>query len=459
MEILDEYKPYFIYGSGDALDDHTGEPLNIKGCVANGIPEETASLIWDKMESFGSYAFNKSHAAAYAVVSVQTAWLAYYYPVIFMKANLNVYISNPDKLKAYLAFCIKNNIEILPPSVNHSEEFFSLNADGTKIRFGLKGVKNLDKVSKLIIEERNERGTFNSLYDFISRMIKHQKLNKRVLEALIYVGALDEFEGTRKSKIENLEHIMEMYKHIVLPNQATIFDLAEEFNICDMHDLITVELDNTDELTKDEKYGNEFTYSGFYITGHPLEDYKAILDSGNIIDIAEVVNDENSELYKGCFIKLAGIISNLEKKNTKSGDYLYTFDLSDMTGSINTVCFSKSFIKNADKIEEGAKVVINGKFDVNDFGPQFITDTVTRLDSIYENISAVNLMSHENIDVARQQYVDLKALIPENTGNVKLNFIRDNVAQPGMPSVEMSLELLSKLQRIFGEQGCKLVWS
>lgn len=325
---------------------------------------------------------NKSHAAAYAVVSAQTAWLAYYYPTIFMKANLNVYISNPDKLKAYLAYCTKNNIEILPPSVNFSEEYFSLNPDGTKIRFGLKGIKNLDKVSKLIIDERNERGTFKSLYDFIGRMIKNQKLNKRVLEALIYVGALDEFEGTRKSKIENLEHIVEMYKHIVLPNQATIFDLTEEFNICDTHEIITVEFDEIDELTKDEKYGKEYEYSGFYITGHPLEDYKAILDSGNIIDIAEVINEENSEIYRGSFIKLGGIITNLEKKNTKSGDFLYTFDLSDMTGSIGTVCFSKSFVKNADKIVEGTKVLISGKFDVNDFGPQFVVETVTKLDSI-----------------------------------------------------------------------------
>lgn len=457
-EILNEYKPYFIEGSGRNLDSHTGKPLGIKGCVENGISREVAETIWDKMYNFAKYAFNKSHGAAYAVVSAQTAWLAYYYPIIFMKANLNVYISNPNKLKMYLAFCTRSGIQILAPSVNESEEFFSLNENGTAIRFGLKGIKGLDVISRIIIAERNERGTFTSLENFIHRMIKYQKISSGNLEALIYVGALDEFDGTRKEKIENLDRILEIQKAVSMVNQATIFDLAEEFKITNMDAVQHIELENKEEMSKNDLLEKENEYSGFYISGHPLDDYKLVLDHSDLVHISSLVTDENSDTYVGSNIKIGGMIVNLEKKNTRKGGFLYTFTLRDMSGDINCVCFERSYQKNLGKIQEGSKVSIFGKFDENDFGPQFIVDTITYLDNVSENIVAIDLFSDKDLHTARNQYLELASLVPNDIGNIKLNFLRNGQIQPGIHKGKLSLEFFAQLQNIFGENACKLVY-
>ena len=458
QEILDEYKPYFIEGSGNKLDSHTNKPLNIKGCIANGIDRETAEKIWDKMNSFAKYAFNKSHGAAYAVVSAQTAWLAYYYPVIFLKANLNVYISNADKLKMYLSFCTRSGIKMLPPSVNHSQELFSLNEDGTAIVFGLKGVKGLDKVSKKIIEERNTRGLFTSLEDFINRMLKYQKVNIGNIQALIYVGALDEFNGTRKEKIDKLEDILDVQKVVSKSNQCTIFDIAEEFEIVNLKDLYTFTLSNNEEFDKETLLDKENEYSGFYISGHPLDDYKMILDHADLQHISSLVTDENAEMYKKQFLKVGGMITDIEKKNTKKGGFLYTFTLKDMTGDIRCVCFEDNYKKNGHKIKEKEKAVIYGKFDINDFGPQLVVDTITSLSSVSENIVAVNLFSDYDLQTARSQYIKLSQLVPKDIGDVKLNFIRNQVVQPGIHKGKMSLQFFSELQNIFGENSCKLIY-
>lgn len=457
QEILNIYKPYFINGSGRNIDPHTNKPYGIKGCVANGIDADVAEKIWNKMESFGKYAFNKSHGAAYAVICMQTAWLAYYYPVLFMKANLNVYITNPDKLKMYLAFCSKNEIKMLEPSVNESEEYFSLNSDGTAIRFGLKGVKGLDKISKSIITER-KKGKFTSLENFISRMIKNQKISSGNLEALIYVGALDEFEGTRKEKIEALDKILAIQKVVSISNQGTIFDLANEFHITNMDALYKVEFANKEEYEKNEILEKENEYSGFYISGHPLDDYKMILDYSDLVHISSLVADENAEIYVNSFLRVGGMITNLVKRNTKSGGFLYTFTLKDITGDLNCVCFESKYTKNLGKIEENAKVIISGKFEINDFGPQLLVDVVKDLGQISQNVVAINLISDSDLHTARNQYIELSNLVPTDIGNIKLNFLRDGIIQPGIHNGKYSMQFFANLQNIFGENSCKLVY-
>lgn len=457
QEILDIYKPYFINGSGRDIDPHTNKPYGIKGCVANGIDADVAEKIWNKMESFGKYAFNKSHGAAYAVICMQTAWLAYYYPILFMKANLNVYITNPDKLKMYLAFCSKNEIKMLEPSVNESEEYFSLNSDGTAIRFGLKGIKGLDKISKSIITER-KNGKFTSLENFISRMIKNQKISSGNLEALIYVGALDEFEGTRKEKIEALDKILAIQKVVSISNQGTIFDLANEFHITNMDALYKVEFANNEEYEKNEILEKENEYSGFYISGHPLDDYKIILDYSDLVHISSLVADENAEIYVNSFLRVGGMITNLVKRNTKSGGFLYTFTLKDITGDLNCVCFESKYTKNLGKIEENAKVIISGKFEINDFGPQLLVDVVKDLGQISQNVVAINLISDSDLHTARNQYIELSNLVPTDIGNIKLNFLRDGIIQPGIHNGKYSMQFFANLQNIFGENSCKLVY-
>ena len=288
-------------------------------------------------------------------------------------------------------------------------------------------------------------------------MVKYQKISSGNLEALIYVGAVDEFEGTRKEKINSIKLMLEIQKVVAIQNQGTIFDLAEEFKITDLSELQSIKLNNTEEFTKDEILENENIYSGFYISGHPLDNYKTILDHSDLVNISQLLTDDTENYLKQQF-KIGGIITDLEKKNTKSGGYLYTFVLKDMSGDINCVCFEKNYAKNIEKLKENGKVVIFGKFDVNDFGPQFIVDTITNLDQVSENIVAINLFSDKDIYTARNQYIKLSELVPKDIGNITLNFIREGDIQPGIHKGKLSLDFFSKLQDIFGENECKLVY-
>lgn len=465
-EILDEYKPYFIHGSGNAIDSHSGKPYNIKGCVANGVSEEAASIIWDKMEKFGSYAFNKSHGAAYAVITAQTAWLANYYPTIFMKANMNVYIGNPKKLKAYLGHCMQNGIKMLPPSINESVELFSLNEDATAIRFGLMGVKNVGKVSYDILNERNTRGKFVSMQNFVERMLKYQKINSRALEALIYVGALDEFEGTRAAKIAYLSEFLDIVKDDKGIDYGfdTIFDLAQEIGISDMISLKDIEIPYLDEMPKDEKYENENEYSGFYITGHPLEDYQMVMKMEQVIPstvFAASDDDEDGEdfasTYDGLKVKIAGIVDELEEKLSKNGKSFATFDLKDMVGSIPVVAFDGTLKKF--KVQEGQKVLIVGRVTKNDFGVQITAMDICPLSLADTSIKNVWLYANDDVEKSKIQRKQLMKLVAaqntENTGSVQLHFYHKDFSFNKM-YVDLNLELFNELQKIFGEKNCAL---
>ncbi|WCK56967.1 DNA polymerase III subunit alpha (plasmid) [Aneurinibacillus sp. Ricciae_BoGa-3] len=220
-EILNEYEAYFIHGS---------QKKGIVGCIANGIPEETAKSIWAKMKKFAEYAFNKSHAGGYAEISIRTGWLAFYYPVEYMTATLNSFITKADKIKLYLSVCKKKGIEVLSPDVNKSREVFTV--DGDAIRFGLMGIKNMGKVSTDVIAERDARGTFKDFQDFAERMAKHFKVDKRMLEALVYSGAVDDFEGTRKAKLSVLPEILDsasIEKKNYQSGQLDLFSLSDDF--------------------------------------------------------------------------------------------------------------------------------------------------------------------------------------------------------------------------------------
>jgi DNA polymerase-3 subunit alpha len=464
VEILDEFKPYFIYGSGDAVDPHTGKPYNIKGCVANGVSEEIAQVIWDKMYEFAKYAFNKSHGAAYAVITAQTAWLSTYYPVIFMKANMNTYIGSPKKLKAYLGSAQQGGIKILPPSVNESVEMFSLNAPADAIRFGLMGVKNVGKVSYDILAERNARGNFSSMQNFIERMLKYQKINSRALEALIYVGALDEFAGTRAAKIAYLGEYLDIVKDDKGIDYGfdTIFDLADEVGVDGMVELKDVQIPYLDEMDKDELYAKENEFSGFYITGHPLEDYQMVMKMENVIPSTMFSqSDEDEEngtdfatTYEGLKVKVAGIIDELEEKLTKTGKTMATFELKDMMGSVPVIAFDGTLKKF--KVKEGQKVLITGTVSVNDFGVQIKAIDICPLSMADTSIKDVWLYANTDAEKSKIQRKQLLKLVAgQNQGSVRLHFYHKDFSFDNM-YVNLNLEMFNELQKIFGEKNCTL---
>lgn len=460
QEILDEYKPYFIEGSGQAIDPHSNQPYNISGCVANGIDSIVAETIWGKMESFAKYAFNKSHAAAYAVVSIQTAWLAYYYPVIFLKANLNVYKGNPDKLRFYLSFCGKMGIKILPPSVNDSDFYFTLNDDASAIIFGLSGIKNVGKFAKNIIDERNARGKFTTFQNFLERMLKYQGLNSRAVTSLIVVGAFDCFGGSRKSKVDYVKDMIEIVKSdksIEMPGQTTIYELGEEMNLIDeMIDLKDITIPNDDiEYGKDEALSLEEEYAGFYLSGHPLDDYKDVIENKKCREIADIIENKASEP-----VSIAGILANVEKKTTKNGKPYATFQIKDITGNISAIAWSNIIDSSGEYIKEGEKVIVTGDYSEDDFGSKIKVNAISSLTNMVRVIKCINLLACNDLDLSRQQYLDAYKVCSDYTSNneetIEIKFCKDEKSYQ-LPSCIYSLQLFQKLEEIFTESGLKVV--
>lgn len=409
-------------------------------------------------------------AGGYGVVAVETAWVSYYYPTIFMKANLNTYITDPKKVKPYLAYCSKIGIEMLSPSVNKSEQFFSV--EGDSIRFGLKGIKNVGATSELIMKERNIRGAYTSYQNFVERMIKNQKINKRAVENLIFAGALDEFEGTRRAKLSILEKLMDVAKadkKVSESGQKTMFDLADSFGIASLKDMREIKTPDLQEFDKDFMLTKEEESAGFFITEHPLDAYAEMLKEEGVLDIATITEvegvDEESELfdlenenpYIKQNLKVAGIVTDLEVKyGRKDGKAFNVFTLKDATGELKAVCFAKNKGKNEDKLVEGKKVIVTGTFDCNDFGFQIVVNTMQDLSLDGELAESITVIGHSVVETAREQWKDLMNFATVNMGDTEIKFIVEGKEHVFPKSIKLSWETLNALQTMFGEKNCKL---
>ena len=279
QSVMEKERANFIYGNPEE---------NVPGCIANGIDEQTAGQIYDMMMDFAKYAFNKSHAACYAVVAYQTAYLKYYYPVEFMAALMTSVIDNPKKVSEYILNCRNMNIAILPPDVNAGEAGFSV-TDG-KIRYALTAIKGVGRpVIDSLVQERKERGPFTNLKDFITRMSDKKEMNKRAIENLIKAGAMDGLGGTRKQfmsvYVQIADHIAHDKKNN-LAGQISLFDIAgeedkEEFDI---------RMPDVGEYNKEMLLGFEKEVLGVYVSGHPLEEYQEL--EKTIAYLQSLLNDE-----------------------------------------------------------------------------------------------------------------------------------------------------------------------
>lgn len=412
-EIMKEEKDYFI--NGKLNEDGT---IDVPGCVRNGISKEIAEEIWEQMADFSKYAFNKSHAAVYALLGAITAWLKYYYPIDFMAETMNVFINDSGKLKLYLSVTNDMGIKILPPNVNSSEELFA--RDGNDIRFGLRGIRNMGKTSKLIIEERNKRGKFKGYQDFAVRMAKYQRIDKRVLDGAIYSGALDEFEGTRKGKLEVLSLILSEAseeKRAHETGQIAIFDIMPEAS-----HLKEVSIPNIEEFDKRYKLEKEKEFAGFYVTEHPLDDYIPYFKHEDITEIGYLTIDtrddaeEDIELNKemkddldGKRIKVAGIINDRKTFFTKKdAKPLYVFQVEGKTGEIKAVMFSDKIEKIGERVQEGNVVIVDGVLKNNDFGLQLIVNDITDISTL-KNKKSPKALAIKAID--KKQLVKLNEIL------------------------------------------------
>ena len=351
-KVMEQERKNFVYGNPEE---------NVPGCIARGIDEKVANKIYDNMIDFAKYAFNKSHAAAYAVVAYQTAYLKYYYPVEFMAALMTSVLDNTSKVSEYIYTCRQMGIAILPPDINEGEGGFSVS--GQAIRYGLSAIKSIGRpVIDAIVEERKIRGPFTTLKDFITRL-SGREVNKRTIENFIKAGALDGLEGNRRQKMMiygSLLDALNQEKKTTMAGQMTLFDIAPEEDKAEYE----IKLPNVEEYDKEVLLGFEKEVLGIYISGHPLEEYMERLKKNTNAVTTDFVLDEETGTIKvsdGVKVRIGGMITDKVIKYTKSNKAMAFITLEDLVGTVEIIIFPKDYERYAKYLENDAKVFVEGR--------------------------------------------------------------------------------------------------
>ena len=357
-DVMQKERQIFVYG-----DAEQGVP----GCVNNGISEATANKIYDEMIDFAKYAFNKSHAAAYAVVAYQTAFLKYYYPVEFMAALMTSVIENPSKVAEYIYACRQMNIQILPPDINRGVADFSV--DGGNIRYGLAAIKSIGRpVIEAIVADRTEFGSFKNLEDFITRMSVKEVMNKRAIENFIKSGALDCLGGTRKQFMAIYLQIVEQVnqeKKYAMTGQMTLFDLVDD----EQKSEFEIKLPNVGEYAKENKLAFEKEVLGIYISGHPLEEYEEKWRKNISATTADFQPNEETgrtKVHDGAKEIIGGMITDRTIKATKTNQMMAFITVEDLFGTVEVVVFPRDYEKNREYLEIDQKVFVRGRVSEED---------------------------------------------------------------------------------------------
>lgn len=349
--VMAKEKNNFIFGN---------EEEGVPGCVKRGIPENIATKIFDDMTSFAEYAFNKSHAAAYAVVSYQTAYLKCYYPVEFMAALLTSFLENTAKITSYILTCRHMGIQILPPDINEGEYRFTPQ-DGN-IRYGLAAIKGVGKpVIDEIVEERKAGGKFHSLKDFCMRM-SGKSVNKRAMEGFIKAGALDSLPGTRKQKMCVYAGIMDgisQERKNTMTGQMSLFDFAAP----EEKEELDVKLPDVGEYDKETLLSFEKEMLGVYISGHPLEKYEKMWQkniSATTMDFAYQEELHGSRLFDGAEEIIGGMVEGITIKHTKNNKTMVFLTIEDLLGTVEVVVFPRQYEIYRNSITQDGKLFIRG---------------------------------------------------------------------------------------------------
>ncbi len=356
-DVMQKERQSFVYGNADE---------GVPGCIANGIPETTANKIYDEMIDFAKYAFNKSHAAAYAVVAYQTAWLKQYHPVEFMAALMTSVIDVPSKVAEYIYTCRQMGIDILSPDINKGEGNFSV--DGGNIRYGLTAIKSIGRpVIAAIVEEREARGEFKNLKDFIERL-SGKDINKRTIENFIKSGAFDSLGGTRKQFMVIYVQIMDQVnreKKYSMTGQMSLFDMVAD----DQKAEFDVPLPDVGEYEKETKFAFEKEVLGVYLSGHPMEEYEEKWRKNITRTTLDFQLDEDTgrtKVHDGARETIGGMITAKTIKYTKQNKVMAFVTLEDLAGSVEVVVFPRDYEKNQQYLDEEGKVFIRGRVSEED---------------------------------------------------------------------------------------------
>lgn len=449
--VMEKERANFIYGNPEE---------NVPGCVSNGISESVASHIYDEMMDFAKYAFNKSHAACYAVVAYQTAYLKYYYPVEFMAALMTSVIDNSAKVAEYIMTCRNMGITILPPDINQGEGGFSVN--GNSIRYALTAIKSVGRpVIEAVVNERNERGPFTNLKDFITR-VADKDVNKKAIENFIKAGAFDSFAGTRKqfmsAYVQIMEHIVRDKKNN-MAGQMSLFDIVDD----SQKDDFDIKLPDVGEYPKEMMLAFEKEVLGIYISGHPLEEQEELWRKGITNTTADFMLDEESGetiVKDNAPAVIGGMIADKKIKYTKNDKVMAFLQIEDLLGSVEVIVFPKDYEKNSDKLMEDNKVFVRGRVSLEeDRDGKLICEKITAFDEIPRKL----WIKFPTMEAYEAEAENLFSLLADSDGkDGVVIYIQDPKVMKQLPpgrNVKADENLCAILEARYGKENIKVVWN
>lgn len=447
-EVMERERKNFVYGN---------EGEGVKGCIANGIPEQVANKIFDEMIDFAKYAFNKSHAAAYAVISYQTAYLKCYYPVEYLAALLTSVLGNVTKISEYSLHSRQLGIEILPPDINEGESNFSVS--GNNIRYGLSAIKGLGKpVIDAIIEERTANGPYTSLRDFAYRL-SGKEVNKRTIENFIKAGAFDSLPGTRKQKMmiyaDVLDSINQERKNAV-SGQLSLFDFASEEDKKDFE----IKLPDVGEFDRETLLSFEKEVLGIYVSGHPLEEYKETWEKNITRSTADFELDDvigEVKVKDGESVVIGGMITGKSVKSTRTNSMMAFITVEDLFGTTEVIIFPRDYEANKRHLEIDQKVFVKGKAAVEEDKPaKVICQSVIPFDKVPREIWVKFKDKGDFVKNEQNLYEILREYDGEDGVCVYLECEKQIKRLPKSRNVKADKELLDKLGNAFLAQNVRL---
>ena len=446
--VMEKERQNFVYGN---------EEEGVPGCIANGIPEKTANKIYDDMIDFAKYAFNKSHAAAYAVVSYQTAYLKYYYPVEFMAALMTSVIEMPAKVAEYIYVCRQMGIKILPPDINCGMYGFSV--DNGAIRYGLSAIKSVGRpVIESIVKEREENGIYTNLQNFIERNL--EQVNKRAIENFIKSGALDCLEGNRRQKMMTFARIVDginQDKKNTMAGQLSFFDIVSEEEKKEFE----IRMPDLDEFNKETILAFEKEVLGIYLSGHPLEGYRDIMEKMATARTVDFQQDEDTGLPKvvdGQKVVLGGMITDKTIKYTKNNKVMAFFTLEDLMGTVEVVVFPRDYEKSQMLLNDEEKVFIQGRVSAEDDRPSKLILEKIRS---FEDIPRELWIQFPDREAYGEKEPELLEDLRQSPGKDSVViFLRDVKAMKKLPAayhVEITDLWLESMRKKYGDSNVKVV--
>lgn len=447
--VIDAERQSFVYGDSER---------GIRGCVANGIDEKAANSIYDSMVDFAKYAFNKSHAAAYAVISVQTAWLKFYYPVEFMAALMTSVIDNSAKAAEYLLHCKELGISVLPPDINVGQGEFT--AEGNAVRYGLYAIKSLGRpVIDSIIGERKKGGSYRTLQDFIERTVQRD-INKRAIENLIKAGACDGLDGNRHQMsivYTSMVDDVVRRKKTGLEGQMSLFDFVGEEDKKDYE----VHYPNVEEFPKEVLLGFEKEVLGIYLSGHPLEDYLGKMKKNVTANAADFVREEESGTIRvtdNMHVVVGGMIAAKTVKYTRNNQAMAFLTVEDLTGSVEIIVFPKDYERYNRFLNDEEKIFVVGHATVEEEQDgKVICERIVPFDDTRKELW-LQFPTKSDFSEKEQQVYDI---LRDSDGNDEVViYISDVKAFKRLPrnrAVGINSVLLARLTEFLGEKNVKVV--